>query len=76
MAMATSRSTPPLAPVMLPAQPREKDRGHRRRRAPDVARGWATDGENGYLVVVTFVAPGYPAQRLGQRGSETGDVFI
>src|SRR5215212_1908426 len=75
MAMATSRSTPLLAPVMLPAQAHEKGRGNRRRRAPDVARGRATDGKNGHLVVVAFVAPEHPAQRLGggkrlERGRE------
>src|SRR5918994_1172646 len=65
MAMATSRSTPPLAPVVLPAQAGEKGRGHRRRRAPDVARGRATDGKNRHLVFVAFVVPEHPAKRLG-----------
>src|SRR5215217_8907116 len=63
--MATSRSMPPLAPVMLPSQAREKGRGYPRRRAPDVARGRATDGKNGHLVIVAFVAPDHFAQRLG-----------
>src|SRR5918994_1657689 len=65
MAMATSRSTPLLEPVMLPAQAREKGGSHRRRRAPDVALGRAIDGKNGHLIIVAFEVPGYPAQCLG-----------
>src|SRR5829696_7573124 len=73
MAMATSRSTPLLAPVILPAQAREKGRGHRRRRAPDVAWGRAIDGKNGHLVLVAFVVPEHPAQRLGGGKRFEGD---
>src|SRR5215203_1655902 len=71
--MATSRSMPPLAPVMLPSQAREKARGYPRRRAPDVARGRAADGKNGHLVIVAFVAPDHFAQRLGGGKCFQGD---
>src|SRR5918998_2958293 len=64
MDMATSRSMPSLAPVTLPAQAREKGRGHSRRRAPDVARRWAVNGKYGHLVIVAFVVPEHLAQRF------------
>src|SRR5215210_8615104 len=66
--MATTRSTPPLAPVLPPAQACQQGRGHRRRRAPDEARNRAFEGEYRYLVVAAVAAPEHLAERL--RGTQ------